>query len=258
MRRRTCAWVRLIGSAAAAAVGSSPAHFSDMSPPGREPAAHKHHQSGCSRALVGSLTGVTQMRVRLTCVRRTKTLLEVPNSHLCHADHLEISAWPAPAPTGSFREHLRSDLAPRALVVWAPAQHPRASSPRSSPGDRSAAAVSRDGSGRLLSNPRPGRSALVLPGRGPMRSVSSPPFPPEQWQKWDTWTLSSSPSIPVWFAETPIFAMPARPPTSAREHRPLGALRGSQGSDAPRPSPGAVVVASRRGWSLSRRSRGEQ
>ena len=69
--------------------------------------------------------------------------------------------------------------------------------------------------------------------------------------KWETWTLSSSHMAPMQIAETPIFAMPARPPTSAREHRPLGALRGSERSDAPVPSPGAVVVASRRGWSLS-------
>ena len=172
--------------------------------------------------------------------------------------HLEISAWPAPAPTGSFREHLRSDLAPRALVVWAPAQHPRASSPRSSPGARSAAAVSRDGSGRLLSNPHPGRSALVLPGGGPMRSVSSPAGPDNPWRKWGVGILSSNIPGPMQIAETPISVTPVRPPTSGREHRPLGALRGSERSDAPRPSPGAMVVASRRGWPLSGRSRGEQ
>ncbi len=98
-----------------------------------------------------------------------------PDTQFAPRPVLEISPWPSPAPTGSFREHLRSDLAPCALVVWAPAQHPRASSPRSSPGARSAAAVSRGGSGRLPSNPRPGRSALVLPGGGPMTTVPSPP-----------------------------------------------------------------------------------
>ena len=77
-------------------------------------------------------------------------------------------------------------------------------------------------------------------------------------QKSETWTLSSSHVGPMQIAETPIFAAPAGRPTSAREHRPLGALRGFQGSDAPGPSPGAVVVASRRGWSLCGRSGGEK
>ena len=206
MRRRTCAWVRLIGSAAAAAVGSSPAHFSDMSPPGREPAAQEHHQSGCSRALVGSLTGVTQMGVRLTCVRRPKTLLEAPNSHLCHAWHLEISARPAPAPTGSFREHLRSGLAPCAPAVWKAAQHRRASPPRSSHGTRSAAAASGGDSGRLATNARPGRSALVLPGGGPMTTVPSPPGSRELRPKLDVRMFAGASSRPTQIAQRPILA----------------------------------------------------
>ena len=229
-----------------------------MSPPGREPAAQEHHQSGCSRALVGRPAGAAKMSCRDVEQRRVSADTVHATRHFSPYLVDKISARPAPAPMGSFGEHLRSDLAPHALVAWAPAQHPRASSPRSSPGTRSAAAVSRGGSGRLSSNPRPGRSALVLPGGGPMRSVSSPPCSGSSGKKIGVGMLGSAASRPTQITRHQFFAMPAGRPTSGREHPPLGALRGSQGSDAPGPSPGAVVVASRRGWPLSGRSRGEQ